>query len=54
MGLGHEFTDETMPGQLGLLISESNARSFYRRWRDLILTDDWKDLPATTWRVMQS
>lgn len=50
MGLGHEFIDETMPGELGLLISESNARAFYRRWRDLILADNWKDLPATTHR----
>jgi phenylpropionate dioxygenase-like ring-hydroxylating dioxygenase large terminal subunit len=51
MGLGHEFTDEAMPGQLGLLISESNSRAFYRRWRDLIVTDRWEDLPATTNRV---
>lgn len=48
MGMGHEFTEETLPGELGLLISESNARAFYRRWRDLILGDDWSNLPATT------
>lgn len=51
MGLGHEHMDETMPGQLGLLISESNARAFYRRWRDLIATDRWEDLPQSTHRV---
>ena len=26
MGLGHEFTDPDLPGELGLLISESNQR----------------------------
>ena len=50
MGLGHEFTDPDLPGELGLLISESNARAFYRRWQDLLLHDDWADLPATTYR----
>ena len=39
MGLGHEFRDPQLPGELGLLISESNARAFYRRWRDLLLAD---------------
>jgi len=48
MGLGHEFYRDDMPGQLGLLISEANARAFYRRWRDLILTDQWSELPAST------
>ena len=48
MGLGHEFTDPDLPGELGLLISESNARAFYRRWRDLLLADTWDDLPAST------
>ncbi|PZQ60224.1 MAG: aromatic ring-hydroxylating dioxygenase subunit alpha [Phenylobacterium zucineum] len=48
MGLGHEFAREDMPGQMGLLISEANARAFYRRWRDLILADRWDALPATT------
>jgi phenylpropionate dioxygenase-like ring-hydroxylating dioxygenase large terminal subunit len=51
MGLGHEFTDDAIPGQLGLLISESNARAFYRRWRDLMAADRWDELPATTNRV---
>lgn len=51
MGLGHEFVDEAMPGQHGLLISESNARAFYRRWRDLIATERWDALPATTHRA---
>ncbi|MEZ5376841.1 MAG: aromatic ring-hydroxylating dioxygenase subunit alpha [Acidimicrobiales bacterium] len=50
MGLGHEFTDPDLPGELGLLISESNARAFYRRWQDLLLHDRWEDLPATTHR----
>ena len=48
MGLGHEFTDPDLPGELGLLISESNARAFYRRWRDLLLADTWDELPAST------
>lgn len=47
MGLGHEFTRPDMPGELGLLISETNARAFFRRWRDLILADDWSDLPSS-------
>ncbi|MFV0259167.1 MAG: aromatic ring-hydroxylating oxygenase subunit alpha [Acidimicrobiales bacterium] len=50
MGLGHEFTDPDLPGELGLLISESNARAFYRRWQDLLVHDRWEDLPATTHR----
>lgn len=37
MGLGHERTDPVLPGQVGLLISESNARAWYRRWRDLMV-----------------
>lgn len=44
MGMGHEFTDPDLPGELGLLISESNARAFYRRWRDLLLAEKWSDL----------
>jgi phenylpropionate dioxygenase-like ring-hydroxylating dioxygenase large terminal subunit len=51
MGLGHEFQEDAMPGQLGLLISESNARAFYRRWRDVILADDWAEMPAKTHRM---
>ena len=51
MGLGHEFTDPDLPGELGLLISESNVRAFYRRWRDLILAERWEDLPPTTHRI---
>lgn len=53
MGLGHEFTRDDMPGDLGLLISESNARAFFRRWRDLILADNWSDLPRSTGRVRE-
>jgi phenylpropionate dioxygenase-like ring-hydroxylating dioxygenase large terminal subunit len=48
MGLGHEFREPDLPGELGLLISESNARAFYRRWRDLLLADTWDALPAST------
>jgi ethylbenzene dioxygenase alpha subunit len=48
MGLGHEFTDPDLPGELRLLISEANARAFYRRWRDLLLADTWDDLPLST------
>jgi ethylbenzene dioxygenase alpha subunit len=51
MGLGHEFRDPELPGELGLLISESNARAFYRRWRDLLLADTWAELPVSTNRV---
>ena len=54
MGLGHEFRDPELPGELGLLISESNVRAFYRRWRDLLLADTWAELPASTNRVPQS
>ena len=54
MGLGHEFIDPDLPGELGLLISESNARAFYRRWQDLLLIDDWDDLPVTTHRRKRS
>ncbi|MFV0526657.1 MAG: aromatic ring-hydroxylating oxygenase subunit alpha [Acidimicrobiales bacterium] len=50
MGLGREFTEPDLPGELGLLISESNARAFYRRWQDLLRHDRWADLPATTHR----
>ena len=48
MGLGHEIIDPDLPGEHGLLISESNARAYYRRWRDLLLADSWDDLPAST------
>ena len=48
MGLGHETFDPDLPGEHGLLISESNARAYYRRWRDLLLADSWDDLPAST------
>ena len=50
MGLGHEFTDPKLPGELGLLISEANVRAFYRRWSDLILHGEWGDMPQTTHR----
>ncbi len=29
---------------------KTDMTAFYRRWRDLILADNWKDLPATTHR----
>ena len=53
MGLGHELTDPDLPGVLGLLPSESNARAFYRRRQDLLLADEWSDLPATTHRRVE-
>jgi 3-phenylpropionate/trans-cinnamate dioxygenase alpha subunit len=48
MGLGREFTDPDLPGELGLLISESNLRSFYRRWQDLLRIKRWDDMPSST------
>jgi ethylbenzene dioxygenase subunit alpha len=41
MGLGHERVDPELPGLAGDLISEANARAFYRRWRALIGAADW-------------
>jgi phenylpropionate dioxygenase-like ring-hydroxylating dioxygenase large terminal subunit len=44
MGLGHERVVEGMPGLAGQLISESNARAFYRRWRALVAAGGWSDV----------
>ena len=38
MGLGHERTAPDLPGLVGDLISEANARAFHRRWRSLMRT----------------
>ncbi|MPY93641.1 MAG: aromatic ring-hydroxylating dioxygenase subunit alpha, partial [Acidimicrobiia bacterium] len=46
MGLGHEERDEQMPGLKGRLISESNARTFLRRWKDLIAAESWSEVPV--------
>lgn len=48
MGLHREFERDDMPGQHGLIISESNARAFFRRWRDMVDHERWGDMPATT------
>ncbi len=48
MGLNHEFERDDLPGQLGLIISESNARAFFRRWQDMVAFGSWADMPATT------
>lgn len=46
MGLGHERVDPELPGLAGNLISEANARAFYRRWRALIGAQDWDHVTA--------
>ncbi|HTO59260.1 MAG TPA: SRPBCC family protein, partial [Pseudomonadales bacterium] len=38
MGLGHERTAPDLPGLVGDLISEANARAFHRRWRSMMRT----------------
>lgn len=54
MGMGHEFTDPDLPGELGLLISESNLRAFYRRWRDLVLAERWTDVATATTAAVEA
>jgi nitrite reductase/ring-hydroxylating ferredoxin subunit len=44
MGLGHEFDDPELPGQLGQLVSESNLRSYYTWWRRMLLAESWADV----------
>jgi hypothetical protein len=45
MGLGHErFDDGLMAWASDYRLSESNQRSFYRRWAQLMAADSWADL----------
>jgi ethylbenzene dioxygenase alpha subunit len=44
MGLGHEGPRPGLPGVGGRLISEANARAFYRRWSRMIADDRPVDL----------
>ncbi len=46
MGKGHEWTNETHPGQsLGFSWSESNWRHFYGWWAKMMDAPSWKQLP---------
>lgn len=46
MGRGHEWTNETHPGQsLGFSWSESNWRHFYGWWAKMMDAPSWKQLP---------
>lgn len=44
MGLGHEFRRSDLPGNLSGILSENAARTFYRRWRDELESENWADL----------
>ena len=45
MGLGHEgFDPELNAWAIDFKISESNHRSFYRRWGQLMAAESWTDL----------
>jgi len=45
MGLGHEgFDPELMAWASDFRIRESNQRSFYRRWDQLMAANSWADL----------
>lgn len=44
MGAGHEFTHEATPGLLGLSISESNQRGFYKRWAEVMQSPSWAQI----------
>ena len=46
MGLGHEERDEKLPHLKGALISEANARSFLRRWKQLMAAESWSEVPV--------
>lgn len=40
MGLGHEWVEDDLPGQIGRGNAEVVQRGFYRRWRSELLRDD--------------
>lgn len=40
MGMGHEWTDNSLPGQIGRCNAEVVQRGFYRRWRMEMLRDE--------------
>ena len=44
--MGAFSTDEPVPGNVSLQITEENARNFYRRWRDCMVAPSWSDLQA--------
>lgn len=45
MGLGHERRDAGgLPGTTNYVLSETAARSFYQRWKDMMLGKDWAEL----------
>ena len=45
MGLGHESFDDDLQGLAsGFKFSESNQRAFYKRWAQLMSSDDWSNI----------
>ena len=42
--VGAFSTDDPVPGNVSLQITEENARNFYRRWRDCMIAPSWSDL----------
>ena len=48
MGVGHERIESDLPGLVGDLISEANARAFHRRWRSLMRVSSSREVPAPT------
>ena len=44
MGLGHEGDHDVLPGRSGHLISESNARAFYRHWQEMVTAESWSEV----------
>ena len=47
MGLGHETKSETPPGVLSPWPSETNQRSFYNRWAEIMAAPSWNDIAKT-------
>ncbi|MDG4834290.1 aromatic ring-hydroxylating dioxygenase subunit alpha [Solwaraspora sp. WMMD1047] len=46
MGLGHAAYQERYPGRTNHVFAEEAARSFYRRWADLLAGKPWSELAA--------
>jgi len=46
MGLGNATHEDPYPGRTGHVFAEEAARSFYKRWHDLLRGVSWADLAA--------
>ncbi len=44
MSLGHESYSEIIPGKLGPSVSETNQRTLYARWQEMIAAESWNQI----------